>query len=146
MGQVDLVNLFEVYYEILFITKKYELPYHFKIDEGTYETAIEFVEGKSYHPPISNDWHTKPIIFCPDLLDYSHKIIIEFEEEIGEPKSGAKLAKKGHNREGDFDTKRDERRNKYYEYGKFTVLRIWESEKSWRKKLEIFLLSLEPTR
>jgi len=143
MGQIDLEKLFEVYYEILSVTKKYDLPYRFKIDEGTYETAIEFVENKPHHPPISNDWQTKPIILCPDLLDYSHKIIIEFEEEIGEPKLGAKLAKKGHNREGDFDTKRDERRNNYYNQSGFHVLRIWDSDDSWRIKLKNFLLSLK---
>jgi len=143
MGQVDLENLFEIYYETLLITKKHKLPYCFKVDEGTYETAIEFVENKSHHPPISQNWKTNPIIFCPDLLDYYHKIIIEFEEEVGKPRSGAKLAKKGHNREGDFDTKRDERRNTYYDEGGFHVLRIWKSDDSWRIKLKSFLLSLK---
>ena len=39
------------------------------------------------------------------MLDYHNKIIIEYEEEVGERRSGAKLAKKGHHREDDMDTK-----------------------------------------
>lgn len=140
MGHVDLEKLFDIYYEILTITKKYNLPCHFTVDEGTYETAIEFIEDKSFHPPISLTWDTKPVIFCPDLLDYQHKIIIEFEEEVGEPKRGAKLATKGHNREGDLDNKRDQRRNEHYNHGGFSILRIWKSDKLWRSKLKDYLL------
>lgn len=142
MGNVDLEKLFDIYYEALYIAKKYNLPYHFKIDEGTYETALEFIEDKSYHPPISTTWKPKPVIFCPDLLDYYHKIIIEYEEEVGEPQLGAKLATKGHNREGDFDTKRDEKRNRYYNLAGFSVLRIWKSDNFWRDKLKTFLCDL----
>ena len=141
MGEIDLEKLFEIYYECLLISKKYNLPYRFKIDEGTYETAIEFIECKPHHPPISKNWKSKPIIFCPDLFDYYNKIIIEYEEEVGKPLAGATLAKKGHSSEGDFDTKRDERRNKYYKDGGFRVLRLWESDKSWRKTLKNFLMS-----
>ena len=142
MGEVDLEKLFDVYQETLHIAKKFNLPYRFKIDEGTYETAIEFVDNKPHHPPISSNWQTHPIIFCPDLLDYPHKIIIEYEEEVGEPKSGARLAKKGHHREGDYDTKRDEKRNDFYTQGGFRVLRIWESDEMWQDKLKLFLFDL----
>ena len=143
MGKIDLENLFEIYYEINSIKKKYNLVYDFKIDEGFYETAIEFTASGHFHPPISKDWSQHPIIFCPDLLDYDNKVIIEYEEEIGNPKPGAKLAKKGHNREGDFDTKRDDRRTFYYKEGGFSVLRLWESDKTWRTKLENFMLGLK---
>ena len=143
MGKIDLVNFFEIYYEIKSIKKKYNLSCDFKIDEGFYETAIEFTESGHFHPPISKDWSQYPIIFCPDLLDYDNKIIIEYEEEIGNPKAGAKLAKKGHNREGDFDSKRDDRRTFYYKLGGFSVLRVWESDKMWRNKLKNFMLSLK---
>jgi len=142
LGHIDLEKLFEVYYETVRIIKKYDLPYNFTIDAGTYETAIEFIEDKHHCPPISKNWKCKPVIFCPDLLDYPHKIIIEYEEEVGEPRSGAKLAKKGHNREGDIDTKNDVKRNMYYKIGGFKVLRIWESDNSWRSKLEDFLCIL----
>lgn len=140
MGQVDLDALFRIYKEINSIVKKHKLLFSFKIDHGTYDTAIEFIDTKSYHPPLSKDWSTKPVIFCPDLLDYHNKIIIEYEEEVGNRRSGAHLAKKGHNREGDMDTKRDSRRNRYYKQGGFRVLRIWDSEQNWKKKLEDFLL------
>jgi hypothetical protein len=143
MGVVDLDNLFRVYYEINSIKKKYNLLCNFKIDEGSYETAIEFTEKRHFHPPISKDWSNNPVIFCPDLLDYHNKIIIEYEEEVGNRRPGAKLAKKGHNREGDFDTKRDERRAKYYKKGGFIVFRIWESDKMWREKLKDFLTGLD---
>lgn len=141
MGEIDIEKLFDVYYETLLIVKKYDLPYRFTVDEGTYETAIEFVGDKSFHPPISSDWTTKPIILCPDLLDYYNKIIIEYEEEVGNPKPGAKLARKGHNREGDFNTKRDENRNYFYKKIGFSVFRIWDSDKFWRTKLKDFLLN-----
>ncbi len=144
MGQIDLDKLFNIYYEALFIAKKFNLPYRFKVDEGTYETAIEFINDTAHHPPISQTWQKKPIIFCPDLLDYPHKIIIEYEEEVGDTKLGARLAKKGHNREGDFNSKRDELRNKYYALGGFTVLRIWESDETWRSKLKDFMLNFTP--
>lgn len=141
MGETDIEKLFDIYYEALLIAKKYDLPYRFKIDEGTYETAIEFIDEKTFHPPISLTWSTKPVIFCPDLLDYHHKIIIEYEEEVGELQKGAKLATKGHNREGDIDNKRDEKRNQYYNQAGFSVLRIWKSDDLWRDKLKTFLFN-----
>jgi hypothetical protein len=143
MGQIDLENLFKIYYKINYFKKKHNLSkLNFKIDEGFYETAIEFVGTKHYHPPISKDWKNNPVILCPDLLDYNNRIIIEYEEEIGDRKSGAKLAKKGHNRPGDFPNKRDGSRNKYYKDGGFHYFQIWESEKNWQKKLEQFLLNV----
>ena len=116
---------------------------HFTIDHGTYETAIEFVGLKSFHPPISENWDGEPNIFCPDLLDWHNKIIIEYEEEVGERRRGAFLAKKGHNREGDMDNKRDTRREKFYMHRGFHILRIWESDKLWEEKLEAFLIKFK---
>lgn len=142
MGEVDLENLFKIYYEIKAIKKKHGLNFFFKLDHGSYETAIEFVGEKHHHPPISKDWDLNPTIFCPDLLDYENKLIIEFEEEVGEPRPGAKLAKKGHNREGDQANKRDSRRNYYYEQGGFRLFQIWKSDPDWRAKLEKFLLDM----
>lgn len=142
MGEVDIENLFRISYLIKSIIKKHELPFHFKIDEGTYETAIEFIGSKPFHPPLSENWDGKPIIFCPDLLDWNNKIIIEFEEEVGNRRPGAHLAKKGHNREGDMDNKRDVRRGRYYKSGNFHILRIWESDIMWQEKLEKFLTSI----
>ena len=142
MGEVDIENLFRIYDHTNFIIKKHSLLFSFKIDHGTYETAIEFVGNRTFHPPISKNWDSNYDILCPDLLDYHNRVIIEYEEEIGEPQRGAALAKKGHSREGDFDTRRDERRNHYYTQGGFRLLRIWESDKLWREKVEEFLLNL----
>lgn len=142
MGEADIESLFRVYKQVNEIIKNNELQLSFKIDHGTYETAIEFVGEKSFHPPISENWDSQPDIFCPDLLDWHNKIIIEYEEEVGERRSGAFLAKKGHHREGDMDNKRDTRREKFYKHRGFHLLRIWESDESWREKLEKFLVGL----
>ena len=118
------------------------MSYNFQVDDGDWETVIEFIGEKSYHPPISVDWSNKPDIFCPDLLDYEHKIIIEYEEEIGNKRPGAKLAKKGHNRLGDIANKRDTHRNRFYNDGGFNYLQIWENEVNWQEKLKSFLLNI----
>jgi len=142
MGEIDIDHLMKIYRECVELCKVHHLPYSFSVDHGTYETAIEFIGSKSYHPPISENWNQNPDIFCPDLLDYHNKIIIEYEEEVGERRAGSKLARKGHHREGDMDTKRDVRRNLYYNDGKFRVLRIYDSDMLWQKKLAGFLIKL----
>ena len=143
MGQVDIESLFRIYEEIKQITKKHNLLYSFKVDHGTYETAIEFVGNHFVHPPISKNWDSHSDIFCPDLLDWHNKIIIEYEEEVGEQRRGAFLAKKGHHREGDMDNKRDTRRDTFYKQGGFHILRIWEADNMWEEKLVTFLLALK---
>lgn len=141
MGHIDIGNLFKILYEINRIKKKHNLNFHFKVDEGDWETAIEFIGDKTYHPPISKDWSNHPDIFCPDLLDYEHKIIIEYEEEIGNRKPGAKLAKKGHNRRGDLPNKRDFRRKQFYDDANFICFQIWESDEDWESNLEKLLIA-----
>ena len=144
MGEVDYENLHKIYRKCIDFCKENDLPYSFKVDNGDFETAIEFYyddeKWQTYHPPVSKDWSTHPVIFCPDILDYTHKIIVEWEEEHGNRKNGAKLAKKGHSHQGDFDTKRDTRRTEYYNWGNFRVLRLWESDMDWESKLGEFLL------
>ena len=146
MGEIDIENLFEIYYEIQRIKKKHNLNFHFKIDEGKYETAIEFFydddeKWHALHPPQAKNWDTNPNIMCPDLLDYENKIIIEYEEEVGNPRSGARLAKKGHNREGDLPNKRDSRRKWFYDNANFTCFQIWQSDENWKPKLERLLIA-----
>ncbi len=143
MGAIDIENLFRIYDAANSIIKKHSLLVSLTIDHGTFETAIEFVGDRFFHPPISKNWDSNPDIFCPDLLDWHNKIIIEYEEEVGERRGGAFLAKKGHNREGDLDNSRDARRTKFYKIGKFHILRIWESDKLWKEKLEKFLLHVK---
>jgi len=141
MGHKDLVSLHKIYERIKIISKENNLSYNFRVDDGSWETAIEFIGEKSYHPPLSADWSNNPQIFCPDLLDYENKIIIEYEEEVGNPRSGAKLARKGHNREGDIPNKRDSKRNVFYADGNFTLFQIWDSDEDWAQKLEKFLIT-----
>jgi len=142
VGHKDLISLHILYEKIKTICKTNNLPYHFCVDDGYWETAIEFVGVNHFHPPIAKDWSDNPTIFCPDLLDYHNHIIIEYEEEIGDKKPGAALAKKGHNRLGDIANKRDDRRNRYYRQGGFHCLHIWEYEEDWETKLESFLLNI----
>ena len=80
MGLVDIHSLFRIYEQIKKITKLNNLEFSFKVDHGTYETAIEFVGVLSFHPPISENWDSDPKIFCPDLLDWHNKIIVEYEK------------------------------------------------------------------
>ena len=94
MGNQDLERLYPVYRACVDFSKLADLPYSFKEDSGNYETAIQFKEEHFAHPPWSEDWQTNPEILCPDILEYEHKIIIEFEEETGNRKSGAHYAKK----------------------------------------------------
>lgn len=136
MGQADLERLFKVYYEINFIKKKHNLLCNFKIDTGSFETAIEFTAIGYHHPPKSKNWNelkqSGNDILCPDLLDYHNRIIIEYEEE---PRPG----KKGHTEE----SKRDEKRDYFYRIGGFRLFKVWESDGVWKEKLEKFLLSIK---
>ena len=87
MGIKDSDALHTIYEKIKIFCKENNLPYHFKVDDDDYETAIEFFyddeKWHTVHPPISKNWDSNPTIFCPDLLDYEHKLIVEFEEEHG---------------------------------------------------------------
>jgi len=144
MGHQDITQLFTIKEEIKTICKKNNLNFSFKVDLGNYETALEFIGTTVFHPPFSKDWSTNPTILCPDLLDFHNRVIIEYEEEVGNKRPGAKLAKKGHTRDGDIDNSRDVRRNKFYKRGGFYVLRIWESTEDWKEILENFLLKSTP--
>jgi len=150
MGHRDITALHKIYEEAKLICKENELPYHFTVDDGDYETAIEFFflgdaktpQWETFHPPYSQNWNENSNILCPDILDYHHKIIIEFEEEVGEPRTGARLAKKGHHREGDMDNSHDTEREYYYKWGQFHTLRIWDSDTMWKGKLKKFLIDV----
>lgn len=152
MGEKDIERLHKVYRACVDFTKLAELPFTFKVDSGNFETAIEFFydddeKWHTLHPPSSQDWQTNPTIICPDILimDCFQPLgVIEFEEESGNRRSGAKLARKGHGHEGDLDTKRDSKRNEFYKNAGFRVLRIWESHYNhnaiWKLKLFRFLM------
>lgn len=139
MGIKDSDALHKIYEKIKIFCKEKDLPYHFSVDNGDYETAIEFFFDESWHslhPPKSKNWDSNPAIFCPDLLDFNHKRIVEYEEEGQKKLPGARLARKGHGPEGDMLNKRDTRRGEYYRWGGYKVLRFYEADlkqENWQK-------------
>lgn len=52
MGLVDN----DILQEINTYIKSLKTPYHFKTDDGDYETAIEFWAMGYYYPPKSKSW------------------------------------------------------------------------------------------
>lgn len=147
MGERDIQELTDINKEIKKITKKHKLPFKFETDKGQYQTAIEFFflgnaktpQWEVIHPPRSKNWDSNPTILCPDLLDFKHKLLVEYEEEGQKSRPGAHLATKGHGREGDFTTTRDTRRDEYYKWGGFRVLKFYEidlEEQNWTKLYE----------
>lgn len=143
MGIKDSQALHKIYEKIKEYCKENNLPYSFTVDDGDWETAIEIVipedpkeDTITFHPPWSKNWDTNPNIFCPDLMDFHHKKIVEYEEEGQKKLSGARLARKGHGPAGDIPNKRDTRRGEYYDSAKFDVLRFYEKDlkdENWDK-------------
>lgn len=151
MGHQDIERLYPVYRACTDFCKLAELPFSFKEDTGSLDTMIEFIESdekiEAVHPPISKNWEESKKngnhLFNPDICDFEHKIIIEYEEETGPKRPGAKMAKKGHGHEGDYDTKRDANRNLYYHEAGFSVFRLWEynyKNSNWKIQLFDFLI------
>ena len=149
MGEKDYESLSKIYRFATDFCNLADLPFHFKVDSGRRETIIVFnlETGASRQPDPRENYDTlrypeKDLV--PDIADYSHKIIIEYEEETGNKRSGAKLARKGHGHEGDNDGKRDSRRNECYERADFKLLRIWESNfkksNTWKIVVTEFLI------
>lgn len=141
MGVIDAGPLFKIKYAALKYCKDNDLPFRFKIDLGTFETAIEFHTFGYYHPPRSKSWDECKAegneIKCPDLLDWYNRLIIEYEEEPKPGKPSGKLGKKGHTEESEKDSHRD----MLYRIAGFKVLKIWESEfksNSYLQKLSSF--------
>jgi len=146
MGNQDYHRLSPVYRFATEFCKIANIPFHFKVDSGNYETAIIFNEyTKSYRRPKENErWEDikyPDVMICPDISCYDAKIVFEYEEETGNRRSGAKMAKKGHGHEGDDPTKKDSRRNEFYKSNGFKLLRIWESNKLWRITVVEFIIS-----
>ena len=142
MGDRDIHNIHPIYRHTVDVCKLHNLPFTVKEDLGSMETAIQFKEEYFSHPPFSEDWETNPEIVCPDVIIlYNDNVmgIIEYEEKTGNRKSGARMARKGHGHEGDYDTKKDSRRNEHYETSKIPLHRIWESR---FKKSNIWKIAL----
>lgn len=146
MGVVDVEKLMQIAKYANDKSKKEKYKIKFKVDHQTYETAIViFDNGECRKPLETENWDNLPKnseFFCPDLLDFKRRLIIEYEEETGKRKPGASYAKKGHGHAGDFDGKRDTKRNKFYALAGFRILRIWESDfltELWMQKIDLFL-------
>jgi len=142
MGIVDYEELHKIYRICVDYCKQEKLPFHFKVDSGSWETAIEFTSIGYHHPPKSQNWEELKKegneIKCPDILEFEHRLIIELEEEPKPGKRGGKLGKKGHTSESKKDTHRDY----LYRIAGFKVLKIWESEytsNKYKEKLYQFL-------
>ncbi len=143
MGEADIMRIYPIYRIVVNQCNEFGWPYQFKEDLGTYETAFlakivdeisnEFESKESIVVSLPDDYHswneTKKdgwTLQEPDICDFSYRIIIEYEEETGPKKSGAKYAKKGHHHPGDLSTLRDTKRDK--NYSGFKLCKIWESE------------------
>lgn len=147
MGHIDIENLHKIYQACNEFSKICNLPFQFKEDSGNKETMIGISEyGQVERPATEHVWRDPAKVgvwkmFVPDIMDYHSKIIIEFEETPGKPRPGAKLAKKGHDPDG--NDRRTSWRDLYYEIGKFRLLKIFDfefkDETLWKLKLFRFL-------
>jgi hypothetical protein len=139
----DLVTIHKIYSQANKTIKENKLPFHFKPDDGDYETRIDISETGLVEK--GNGELPKPHfeMFCPDLIDFKNKRIIEYEEEA-KKHSGYLGAKPNKGHFPELLNKRDDKREKHYKYAGFDFLKIWEGEikdGSWYHKLKIWLLT-----
>jgi len=132
MGHNDIMSLYPIVQYVRKLNHDQCWGYTFSWDQGTYETMIIInEEEKTVRRPNQNE-HWNQITYpnrpyCPDILEYQNKIIIEYEETEGKPRSGARLAKKGHNADG-LDP-RTSQRDAMYKLANFNVFKIFDYEK-----------------
>lgn len=143
MGIKDLVPLNNLVNVCRQLEREYNWGFVFAWDQGTYETAIIIREDGCWKSGrLISGWNElgSDEMFCPDIIDFNRHIIIEFEESPGKPRSGARLAKKGHDPDG-MD-KRTSNRDLYYELAGFDVLKIFDfdSDADKKKKIKAFLV------
>lgn len=126
MGYKDADSLHKIYEYTKTISNNLQLPYNFLVDDGNFETRIDIsFDGKWKR---GNGKKPEPgyEIFCPDLIDFENKIIIEYEEES---KSNIGFfharKRKGHS---DYTNTRDTRRDTFYLVSGFKLLKIWNYE------------------
>lgn len=144
MGLADIVVLHDIYKEACRLEKEFNWGFDFNVDDGDFETAIEFFpSGIFFHPPAAHNWQESrdkgTTIKCPDILDWNNKIIIEYEEESRPGKKSGKFGRKGHTEE----SKRDMERDALYSKAQFSVLKIWGNDYDrdvWKPKLKEFLM------
>jgi hypothetical protein len=134
MGISDLDRLSEI--------AKYanSFGFHFLMDTDTKNSNTGMVineYGKIRRYPLSQE-EVRELTkqgyrpFVPDLIDYHAKKIIEYQEEPL-PNRGPKIVKKGH------DEFSDEDKDLFYQLAGFKQLKLWESDKFWTEKIDLFL-------
>jgi len=147
MGHRDLLRIFPVVKYIRELEKKHNWGYVFRWDQGNKETwiGIDKQDGKIIYGYQAEDMNREKLFkqyktFVPDIIDYEMKTIIEFEETPGKPRKGARLAKKGHDPDG--NDKRTTIRDFYYEMAGFELFKVfdYQIEEEWKLLLKKFLI------
>lgn len=141
MGHQDITSLHKIYRYILHLNKENGWNFSFKVDSGSFETRIDISEdGKCFRGN-----NQLPLIgysmYCPDLLDFSRKLIVEYEES-SDKQTGYFHAKKSHKGHSDYCNTRDTERDAFYNIAGFKLLKIWDHElkdDTWMLKLDSFL-------
>lgn len=140
MGHKDLKSLHLIYEETKQLSRENHWYFNFKVDDGDYETRIDiaesglFMRGNGKLP--LQGYEMK----CPDLIDFSKKTIIEFEESA--KKSTGYFHAEHHKGHTEYTNTRDTKRDHLYDIIGFSVLKIWDWELkdgSWKEKLRLFL-------
>lgn len=129
--KTDLEILHTINREIKAICERNGIKRNFTVDNGYLENAITQTWWGNLAR--ADSWETD--VFVPDLLDYSHREAIEYQEEAA--KTG-KHTVKGH------DEFSDKKKDEFYKNVGINQLKIWSSEfKSgiWKNKLERWLLN-----
>lgn len=137
MGEIDIEVLMPLYRYTRKLEEEFNFGFNFKVDSGSKENMIFFFDefdennlAKYRKPEPSETWVDAKRLqahpYCPDILDFNSKAIIEFEESQGPPRPGAKLAKKGHQDDG-MDAHTAER-DLWYKLAGFHVLKIFDYE------------------
>lgn len=147
MGEIDIENLHKIYRACTDFSKLAGLSFKFQEDSGHKETMIRIWEDGRYEKPETDRSLSTVSIpqsrwFVPDVMDFQNKIIIEFDETPGAPRKGARLARKGHDPDG--NDIRTSWRDLYYGLAKFRLLKIFDfefkDEALWKCKLFRFLV------
>lgn len=144
MGHVDIEKLHKIYRACTDFSTLGSLPFRFLEDAGHQETAIIIREDGIVSRPdrieitvgeLAGIEKIQARCFVPDVMDFTNKIIVEFEETYT-------TKKKGHDPDG--NDLRTSWRDLYYGLGAFRLLKIFDyefkDERVWKIKLFRFLM------
>ena len=141
MGYKDSDSLHKIYEYIKELSNKKGLLCNFHVDDGEFETRIDVTFGGKWYRGNGKMPENGYRMFCPDLIDYDNKLIIEYEEESKSNTGFFKAKKrKGHS---DYTNTRDAQRDAFYVISGFKLLKIWDYELKkdiiWKLKLFEYL-------